>query len=497
MKKLSVLTIVSLLFSVLILPAPVEASGNLVNLGFETGNLSGWTIEEAVNSVRVVRNDYFYTYSSGGGPLIGVSPREGTYMARLGKAGAWLPPGNNTISQVFTVTEPTLNFSYNLFSYDYSPFDLFEYKVTVADMSGTVVAQYSQGSGSPSGGSVWSSGWQDRSIDLSDRIGQELKFSITAGGTRDWNLSTWAYIDSSAIPPDVTAPTTSADATPAANPAGWNNTPVTLTLSANDNPGGTGAKAVHYQIGTGSEVVVPGGMAKAIVRDEGSVAVRYWALDNAGNVSEKKTLTLRIDQTTPTIELTSPLSGNFLTTDRISVAYTAFDALSGLDSQSATFDGTAVQNGQSVSLGALAGNHQLIVTARDKAGNEATREVSLVVRIAATLDLNPESLNLASKADKSAFTAHIELPAGYDVSQIDTSTVYLTINGHRVRAQATPKSIGDYDADGVPDLMVKFDRQSVIDAIGGAKGNVAVAVDGSLANALRFTGGDTLRVIGK
>jgi hypothetical protein len=71
----------------------------------------------------------------------------------------------------------------------------------------------------------------------------------------------------------------------------------------------------------------------------------------------------------------------------------------------------------------------------------------------------------------------------------------MNVNGTLVPAQSSPTSIGDYDKDGIPDLMVKFDRQKVITALGGKTGTITLTVTGKINNGPDFTGSDTIKVI--
>ena len=109
----------------------------------------------------------------------------------------------------------------------------------------------------------------------------------------------------------------------------------------------------------------------------------------------------------------------------------------------------------------------------------------------ATVDFDPDTLNKKSKGKW--VTVYTELPAGYNVTDINVSTMMLN---ETVPAELQPTEIGDYDSDGIPDLMVKFDRQAVIDilSIGDA---VDITVTGKLYDETPFEGSDVIRVIDK
>jgi hypothetical protein len=84
----------------------------------------------------------------------------------------------------------------------------------------------------------------------------------------------------------------------------------------------------------------------------------------------------------------------------------------------------------------------------------------------ATVDIRPDTLNLESKGRW--ITAYIEPPEDNHPEGIEISTVRISdIDGNPVDipAQERPTEIGDYDDDGIPDLMVKFDRSEVRHAI--------------------------------
>jgi hypothetical protein len=89
----------------------------------------------------------------------------------------------------------------------------------------------------------------------------------------------------------------------------------------------------------------------------------------------------------------------------------------------------------------------------------------------ATIDFHPNTLNLKSKGKW--VTCYIELE-GHDVEDINIETIAITsiaVNGEDaeviddIPAEDHPTEVGDYDGDGIPDLMVKFDRQWVQESI--------------------------------
>jgi predicted GH43/DUF377 family glycosyl hydrolase len=113
----------------------------------------------------------------------------------------------------------------------------------------------------------------------------------------------------------------------------------------------------------------------------------------------------------------------------------------------------------------------------------------------------PSSLNVRSKGKW--ITAYIELPEGYDVDDINVSS--LLLNETISVDPCAPTAIGDYDSDGVPDLLVKFDRAKVqsyivahIDLTELARGrfmDVTLTITGKLDDGTPFQGSDTIRVM--
>jgi len=110
----------------------------------------------------------------------------------------------------------------------------------------------------------------------------------------------------------------------------------------------------------------------------------------------------------------------------------------------------------------------------------------------ADIDIEPDTLDLSSVADKS-ITAYIELPSGYNPKSIDISTVRLMKD---IPAWERPIDVVDHDQNGIFELMVKFDRQLVIDYLiskGLAEGKVSLTLTG-VVDGRPFEGADTILV---
>jgi hypothetical protein len=116
----------------------------------------------------------------------------------------------------------------------------------------------------------------------------------------------------------------------------------------------------------------------------------------------------------------------------------------------------------------------------------------------ATIDIDPDTLNLKSRGRW--ITCYIELPEGYDVSDIDRATIMLndTVPVDLFWVDKPLESVvGDYDDDDVPDLMVKFSRAAVIEYLLGqniAYRKVTLTATGELYDDTSFEGSDMIRV---
>ncbi len=123
-------------------------------------------------------------------------------------------------------------------------------------------------------------------------------------------------------------------------------------------------------------------------------------------------------------------------------------------------------------------------------------EEGIIQIIPATVRIEPETLNLASKG---VFTAFIQLPEGYDVSDINISTVECE-DASAIEGRIVHGGEGGHHGKGHAGdtLKVKFNRQDLVDVPTGNA--VMLTVTGKILHndgEVDFEGSDTIRVINK
>jgi hypothetical protein len=121
---------------------------------------------------------------------------------------------------------------------------------------------------------------------------------------------------------------------------------------------------------------------------DGATSTSGTAVDNAGRTVGSGFLLVRIDKTLPSLSITSPTKAIYENTVKLPIDWTASDSGSGIASQSATLDGSAVTKGQVIDLFLLAlGGHTVAVNITDNAGNTASASASF------SIGTTPESIS--------------------------------------------------------------------------------------------------------
>lgn len=234
---------------------------------------------------------------------------------------------------------------------------------------------------------------------LTFRAGAEgtLRFSAGATGIDGGfgaAVSASAVLSSAVtvLPADTTPPGTTATASPGPNANGWNNANVTVTLSATDDPEGSGVKEVQFTLAgaQGGAGVVSGGVASVTITAEGITTLTYFARDNAGNQEPSKSLTVRIDKTPPVVTVSrspAPNAFGWNNTD-VTARFQATDTLSGILGASVV----------DVSFTLEGANQGASRTFTDLAGNSASAAVSGI-----NIDKTPPSITGSRSPAPNAF----------------------------------------------------------------------------------------------
>jgi len=125
-------------------------------------------------------------------------------------------------------------------------------------------------------------------------------------------------------------------------------------------------------------------------------------------------------------------------------------------------------------------------------------ELSYTSLISATIDIDPNTLNLKSRGQW--ITAYIQLPEGYNAEDIDATSILLN---ETIQPILDPKYdfvtnpseyLVNHDDDGILERMVKFDRAEVETLL--SVGEATLTITGKVSET-PFEGSDAIRVIGK
>ncbi|WP_179599757.1 OmpL47-type beta-barrel domain-containing protein [Neobacillus driksii] len=167
--------------------------------------------------------------------------------------------------------------------------------------------------------------------------------------------------------PDVNAPDTEYELTGDVQ-EGWYHSPLTVNLTGYDYQ--SGIKATYHSLDGSTEQE---GNTVTIAED-GKHVLEYWSIDHAGNIEEKKSISINIDQTAPEITFSVEDGTSFTVDQHISVTCQATDALSGV--ASSTCEDVSVP---AYELGL--GSHTYTAEGEDVAGNNSMKSVTINVMV--------------------------------------------------------------------------------------------------------------------
>ncbi|WP_212819623.1 PQQ-dependent sugar dehydrogenase [Polymorphospora rubra] len=171
-----------------------------------------------------------------------------------------------------------------------------------------------------------------------------------------------------------TTPTVTATVSPPEPTAGWYTGDVTLTYAGLTAGLWTG----QHSVDGGTTWIDAAADGTATIGDvKGQVL--YRAVDRAGNTSRQRSLWLRVDRTGPTVDVSGITDGaSYGNSGTLTPDWTVTDTTSGVagNTNLARLDDREIRRGRTIRLADLPpGEHTLVVTATDRAGNTTTRTV--------------------------------------------------------------------------------------------------------------------------
>lgn len=270
----------------------------------------------------------------------------------------------------------------------------------------------------------------------------------------------------------------------------WFTSDAVVYLEAYDE-GGSRLKSAEYQLNENDFLQYTSPIS---LKNEGITKVQGLAIDGAGNTSlDLASKEIKIDKTVPVIK--SNLQNEYAYGTVLNFVYEiqVSDTVSGINNFKITYDNTQITT-NTLNLN-QDGYHTIKVVAEDNAGLIQTYEKTFEVYIPATINFDPDTLNIKND-NPSIATVYIEFPVGFNVADISLQSILL--NGSLVPIQYpqygyVQNPVGDYNADGKDEFMVKF-RRSDLATILEPEENVQILITGRASGVL-FKGKDYITVI--
>jgi hypothetical protein len=248
-------------------------------------------------------------------------------------------------------------------------------QVQYSTFIGGVGADYPRGIAADADGAVVIVGWTD-SADLRMVNGVQPSY----GGSEDAFV---ARVVAGTPNADTTPPRSEITVSGASGLGGWSTSPVSVTITAVDDSLGLGVRTIEYSLNGGPFQPYGGPLTIAA---QGTTTVVSRATDFADNREiPRPAVTVRIDSVGPVVTVASPQAREYQHTDVVAVSFATADATSGTaGTPSAALDGVTIDAAAMNLLNLALGDHRLVVTANDAAGNVSQASVSF--RVTATID---------------------------------------------------------------------------------------------------------------
>jgi len=195
----------------------------------------------------------------------------------------------------------------------------------------------------------------------------------------DWasNREVETVVPQASCTVDTVAPVTNLTVLDGHIAGDWQNTTVTVELTAQDSV--SGVEGTYYKIGNDSWLDYD---EPVTVSEEGEFAFSYFSEDRAGNLESVTTIALKLDFGSPTGELTG--GGTTYNASSVELSWSAEDLVSGVDYCLLKVDDRAFEyfsnpSGDATFSRLEDGNHTATLRVFDNAGNQYETTVNFVV----------------------------------------------------------------------------------------------------------------------
>ncbi|MBI4802202.1 MAG: right-handed parallel beta-helix repeat-containing protein [Elusimicrobia bacterium] len=249
---------------------------------------------------------------------------------------------------------------------------------------------------------------------------------------------------------------------------------------------------------------------------EGTRTIKFYSIDKIGNTEIVKSSIVAVDNTPPITEFLvngATVQGSVVAFETGYFGFKAADPINNNVNSELKLTEFSIDDNPfsiySATFSLTLGEHIISFKSFDNVNNKEglkTISVKIIPPLLITLDLDPDTLNLKSQGNY--ITAYIEVSGTKATEDIKPETLkVVSINDETLSTpialvqETAGKSgklkfaeIGDYDEDGILDLMIKFDRQAVIEVLPIGE-QVGIAIQGNFKDGEEFTTGDYLRTI--
>jgi hypothetical protein len=223
---------------------------------------------------------------------------------------------------------------------------------------------------------------------------------------------------------------------------------------------------------------------------------RVLATDNTGHTTSADSAHFEVANKAPVATILAPSDGNEIQIGNpVGLTGTASDRE---DSQlpedayawTSSIDGE-IANGSAAILSNLSpGQHTITLEVTDSGALTGSDSVEIFVGIPTWVDVKPDTVvpTLIAGAAGADIQVQVELPFGYDITDVDLDSLVLTVGDDALMPVAS--SFGDFDDDGLEDLTLTFDGAAFAAALPGPPGPAMVTLNGELDEGTPFRGSD-------